>query len=122
MKNKYYLKWLKLLIIFFIIFVGCYYIVFWCSNRTPLVLSENEPEKLVLLKGKLILKLFPGPPEYSSIKDGDRKDYCWLLKLDKSSFKIAMTTRVCEPANSKKNIMEHSDPEEISLCLDYIFR
>jgi hypothetical protein len=113
--------WFKIFVIFFILSIG-YYISVRISKTTPLVLSEDKPEKLVLLKGKLIVKLFPGPPEYSSIEGGDREDYCWILKLEKSSFKIALKTPVYQPANSLKNIMKHSNPNEISLCLDDIKR
>jgi hypothetical protein len=116
-KIKCYSIWIKIFLIIFIFSVG-YYISVSISRRTPLVLPENKSEKLVLLKGKLIVKLVPGPPEYSSIKDGDSEEYCWILKLDKSSFKITLKTPVYEPANSLKNIMKHSKPNQISLCLD----
>lgn len=119
---KHYSKLIKLLLIIFILIsIGCYVGISF-SRKAPLMLSEHEPERLVLLKGKLIVKSVPGPPEYSSIKDGDREEYCWILNLDKSSFKIAIKTRVGEPANSIKNIMSHSNPNQISLCLDEIER
>jgi hypothetical protein len=41
-----------------------------------------QPEK-VTLSGKLFLKTFPGPPNYESIKKGDRPETGWYLKLDK---------------------------------------
>ena len=41
-----------------------------------------QPEK-VTLTGKLFLKTFPGPPNYESIKRGDRPERAWYLKLDK---------------------------------------
>ena len=45
-------------------------------------------ERVVVLSGRLILKRFCGPPEYSSIEDGDRIDDCWVLQLDKGSLDI----------------------------------
>src|SRR3990172_9356693 len=96
---KYYSKLIKLLLIIFIIIsIGCFIGVSF-SRRAPLVLSENEIEKLVLLKGKLIVNSVPGPHEYSSIKDGDREEYCWILELNKYSFKMALKTPVYDPAN-----------------------
>ena len=70
------------------------------------------------MKGKLILKLFPGPPEYSSIESGDRADYCWVLKLDEVSFLKAITTPVAEPADTLDNIKKRLHPDEILLVLD----
>ena len=40
-----------------------------------------EPE-VVRLKGKLSFETFPGPPEYASIKDGDKPESFWILNLD----------------------------------------
>ena len=88
------------------------------SFQNPLALPKNASEKLVTLKGKLILKLFPGPPEYSSIEDGDRPDYCWILKLDQASFLKAITTPVAEPANTLDNLNKRSHADEILLVLE----
>ena len=99
-------------------------LLFFCFNQVfkekvnPLLLPEDQKEILVTLKGKLILKLFPGPPEYYSIEDGDREDYCWLLQLDKTSFEIAKTTPVGEPAQDLDYIMKKSNPDEISLAIE----
>ena len=41
-----------------------------------------EPS-LVTLTGTLVRKTFPGPPEYKSIKRGDRPEVSWLLSLAK---------------------------------------
>jgi hypothetical protein len=35
------------------------------------------------LTGKLYSKVFPGPPNYESIRKGDRKEIAWLLTLSK---------------------------------------
>jgi hypothetical protein len=83
-----------------------------------LKLSEDAPEKLVVLKGKLILRLFPGPPEYTSIERGDRADYCWMLHVNEEFLKIATTTPVPEPCSDLKSIMEWSNHNEIYLSLE----
>jgi hypothetical protein len=83
-----------------------------------LKLPEDAPEKLVTLKGTLVLRLFPGPPEYTSIEKGDRADYCWMLHVNKESFKIATTTLVPEPCSDLKSIMEWSNHDEIYLSLE----
>jgi hypothetical protein len=41
-----------------------------------------EPAQ-VTLKGKVSLKVFPGPPEYTSVKEGDKPEPAWLLRLAK---------------------------------------
>ena len=38
---------------------------------------------IVTLQGKLTLDAFPGPPEYSSIADGDEIQRYWILNLDR---------------------------------------
>ena len=70
------------------------------------------------LAGKLLLTSFPGPPEYSSIKDGDRLNTCWLLELDEASFKLALMTPVPEPANFVRDILKRENPNVIMLGLD----
>jgi hypothetical protein len=101
--------------------LSCFVYYFFLSERipqNPLALRANAPEKLVSLKGCLTLKLFPGPPEYSSIEDGDREDYCWILKLDEASFLTAITTPVAEPANDLNRIVKRLHPDEVMLVLD----
>lgn len=99
-----------------------FYIGSESSNESEIVsllaLPEDAPEKLVTLKGKLILRLFPGPPEYSSIEKGDRADYCWMLHVNEEFFKIATTTPVPEPCSDLKSIMEWSNHDEIYLSLE----
>jgi len=88
------------------------------AEENPLKLPEDAPEKLVTLRGKLILNLYSGPPEYSSIEGGDRADYCWNLKLDQASFEIAITTPVHDPAEDLSHILEWSNHDEINLLVD----
>lgn len=89
------------------------------SEIEPLLrLLEDAPEKLITLKGKLILRLFPGPPEYTSIEKGDRADYCWMLHVNEEFFKIATAIPVPEPCSDLKSIMEWSNHDEIYLSLE----
>ena len=53
----------------------------------------------VSLKGRVVHEIFPGPPNYQSIRKGDRKEEIWVLTLeqpvcvdaseDKSDFDVA---------------------------------
>jgi|GEM_PF-3422119 len=88
------------------------------ENEPLLQLPEGDPEKLVTLQGRLILRLFPGPPEYTSIERGDRANYCWLLQMDEESFRIATTTLVQEPSSNLKSIMSWSNHRELYLSLE----
>jgi len=88
------------------------------DEKNPLKLPQDVPEQLVILRGQLVLKLFAGPPEYTSIEGGDRADYCLMLKLDKTSFNIAITTPVPEPADDLSHILEWSNHDEIDLLVD----
>lgn len=45
------------------------------------VCLESEPA-VVKIKGKYSQKTFPGPPNYESIKNGDRSETQWILKFD----------------------------------------
>ncbi len=40
-------------------------------------------ESELTLTGRLYSKVFPGPPNYQSIRKGDRKETAWLLTLTK---------------------------------------
>lgn len=57
----------------------------WENHRIALQ-KEYGSDPFVTLSGTWKLKVFPGPPEYSSIENGDREDLCWVLDLDKESF------------------------------------
>jgi len=43
------------------------------------------PADIEELKGVLICKVFPGPPNYDSVEDGDYPEVGWILKLDGKS-------------------------------------
>lgn len=117
MKSKNY----KTRLIFFCIlialsFVTIYFLDVWfpCEEAKP----EKSSEPLVTLSGKLTLKLFPGPPEYSSIEDGDRADYCWVLELDRTSFLLALKTPVKELALDLADILKRADANGVMLGID----
>ena len=72
-------------------------ILYWVSfGLIPFLVStrfsfaaSSSPERtyyygpeLTTLEGRLAVETFPGPPEYSSIKTGDRPQSYWVLKLD----------------------------------------
>jgi Domain of unknown function (DUF4431) len=120
MKPKIKSYTLKLICLgFCLIAVSCVaYCFFVQKEANPLKLPENAPEPLVALKGKLIFKLFSGPPEYSSIDEGDRADYCWVLQLDNISLDRALTTPVAEPASSLTDITSRPNHSEVILSLD----
>lgn len=99
-------------------FIALYCFPMRFCQKNSLALSEGGKEMLVTLSGKLDLKLFPGPPEYSSIEEGDRADYCWILQLDRPSFEIATTTPVVEPANDLNHILQKAHQNEILLSMD----
>ena len=73
---------------------------------------------LVTLQGVLKLKLYPGPPNYESIENGDYPEYCWMLQMDSKSFDIASQTPVLEPALSMMDIMSTFNPSEVQLGLE----
>ena len=51
---------------------------------------KYEPE-VVTLRGTIERQTFPGPPGYESIKDGDRKETYWFLRLDRPVCTVAAT-------------------------------
>ena len=48
--------------------------------QNPPACVSYEPS-VVQLKGKIVRKTFPGPPNYESIKRGDKAEKFWLLVL-----------------------------------------
>ncbi len=68
-----------------------------------------EPEK-VRLKGTIVRKTFPGPPEYESIEQGDAPETFWILNLLKP---------VCVVADEEDDMNEtEKDVRAIHLVLD----
>lgn len=84
----------------------------------PLEYEDGRPEKAISLRGKLTLRLYPGPPEYGSVENGDYPEYGWFLQMDRPSFQIASTTLLPGLALSPADIMSHSNWYEVQLgCL-----
>jgi hypothetical protein len=79
---------------------------------------ETFPESLITISGILSRKQFPGPPEYSSIDDGDRVDHCWVLELDKTSFLLALNTPVKELGLDFRDILRWKNSSEVMLVLN----
>jgi hypothetical protein len=55
------------------------------SYQLHLSQIKQIPVELEELSGILISKVFPGPPNYDSIEDGDYPEEGWILKLDSGS-------------------------------------
>jgi len=85
--------------------------------KTP-TQSIQSLEPSITLRGKLRLKLFPGPPEYGSIEEGDRADYVWTVELDESSFLFALNAPENELSLDLADIIKREDAHDLILCLD----
>jgi hypothetical protein len=65
------------------------------------------------------IKLFPGPPEYASVKKGDRADYCWILELDEDSYLFAAQASVNKDfALDVDTILKRANAKEVMLSLE----
>lgn len=51
------------------------------SAQAKGIRSVNYEPKIERLSGVIVERSFPGPPDYNSIAEGDKKETCWLLKL-----------------------------------------
>ena len=61
------------------------FILFWgiaCLGQTKSGCLSYQPA-VVHLRGTLTRQTFPGPPEYASVKKGDRPETFWILVLEK---------------------------------------
>jgi hypothetical protein len=91
----------------------------WGNQRRS---CQNEKEygldPFITLSGILQIKAFPGPPEYSSIENGDRADFCWVLNLDKESFILALSTPVQELGLDFRDIIKWPNASEVFLFPD----
>ncbi|SET60733.1 hypothetical protein [Thorsellia anophelis] len=58
------------------------------------VTTQCVPElSEIKLEGKLIIQTYPGPPNYESIEEGDRRMDVWVLHLDKPVSCIQLVER-----------------------------
>jgi len=81
----------------------------------PLEYEDERPEMPISLRGKLALRLYPGPPEYGSVESGDYPEYSWFLQMDRHSFQIASTTLLPGLALSLADIMSRTNWYEVQL-------
>ena len=80
--------------------------------------SIQSSEPSITLRGKLRLKLFPGPPEYGSIEEGDQADYVWIVELDDPSFLLALNAPENELSLDLADIVEREDAHDLILCVN----
>lgn len=97
-----------------------YFISFHFSYENIAVsgVLKKFQEPIITVSGTLHSKLFPGPPEYSCIENGDRKDYCWVLELDKPSFLLALNTPINELSLELSDILKRSDANQVIVILE----
>lgn len=55
------------------------------SYQLHLTEIKQIPKNVVSLTGVLHFRVFPGPPNYDCVEDGDYPEGCWVLKLDDRS-------------------------------------
>lgn len=80
-----------------------------------LVLSEDAPERLVAMTGKLELAYFHSDPE-----DAESSLFnCWILKLDAESFDRACATPVRASFQTPASILSSRNGNEMELTGDY---
>jgi len=55
------------------------------SYQLHLTEIKQIPEDVAELSGVLHFRVFPGPPNYDCVEDGDYPEGCWILTLDDRS-------------------------------------
>lgn len=117
MKQK---KWMKYAFWFLGKICLCLSVFLVWENHFGTIQKEYGSDPFITLSGILQLKVFPEPPEYSSIENGDRGDSCWVLELDKESFILALSAPVQpELALDFKDILKWPNASEVFLFPDY---
>ena len=76
----------------------------------PVGCSSYEPA-LTQLSGKLVRKVFPGPPSYESVQKGDEAEVVWLVKLDSP---LCVKADIVQPDLNP----EHKNVRLVQLVLD----
>ena len=79
------------------------------AQTAPPQCFEYEP-KVVHITGRIERQAFPGPPNYSNIKDGDRRDVQWILHLSRS---LCVNGKRNDELNSESEV----DIKEIQLVI-----
>lgn len=98
------------------------------SVWNPLV-SEILPESVLelpagcvdvpmALRGMLLLRLYPGHPEYGSVEGGDFPGYTWILKLTHESLLKAISTPVSMAFQTPRDIAQFPHYDELDLGSD----
>ena|SRR3990167_9764511 len=91
---------------------------FYSQKSKTSIENIQSLEPSITLRGKLRLKLFPGPPEYGSVEEGDRADYVWIVELDEPSFLLALNVPENELSLDLADIVKRKDAHDLILCLD----
>jgi hypothetical protein len=81
--------------------------IFFSAGSVAAQCLEYEP-KTVTLSGTIIRETHPGPPNYESIRSGDKPETIWVLRLKKA---------ICVTASDDINVRE-SDRKEVQLVLE----
>ena len=74
---------------------------------------EYEPAT-ISLKGKLVRRTFPGPPNYESVASGDASETYWLLELERPicvNGKPNQDTPEADPAKDVREVQLMVAPE-----------
>ena len=74
--------WRRLLSVLMLALVSITNVAALAQSKSSEGCLSYEPT-VVSLKGKLVRKTFPGPPEYESIRKGDRKETYWFIELER---------------------------------------
>ena len=59
---------------------------------------EYEPAP-VKLRGRISRQVFPGPPEFASVKEGDTPEVAWILQLAKA---VCVNANAADELNNQK--------------------
>ncbi len=85
------------------------------EEDTSLVLSPDQPERLVSMTGELQLHVLNKYPEDSELGTFD----CWILKMNPASFEIACSTPVRAAFQSPESIQSCVNCNELELTGGY---
>jgi hypothetical protein len=89
------------------------------DNDQSLVLSDDMPERLVTISGKLHLEIVNNDSELGEIENGGYPIYCWMIKLDPQSFEIVCNTPVRACFQTPKSIRASKKGDELWLTGDF---
>jgi len=84
-----------------------------------LVLSGDKPERFVSMTGTLTLRILNSDPDSPTIESGGQPLYCWFLKMDPESFKLACSTPVRMSFQTPATIRSFLNCHELELTGSY---